>query len=748
MPLFRVNPRAVLILWTATSCNLAAQTAAPRGQPANTIAATQSRDPIQLDGRLDEPAWTGANVVAELTQQSPRPGERSPYRTTVRVVLAGDKLYFGFDCTDPDPHRIAIHTMQRDGNFQGDDTVAVVLDTYGDRRTGYYFQINAAGARTDGLISSTDTPSLDWDGIWDARTARTANGWSAEIVIPANTLNFTQDLAAWGVNFERSIARDRTVLRWASPTLDSVLYDLSRAGDLTGVTGLRQGRGVEVSPSIVGRTLNDFPSQNRFWQGQPSADITWRITPQLASVFTFNTDFAETEVDSRQLNLTRFPLFFPEKRSFFLEGANQFRFGLGLDQGAALVGSGTQFIPFFSRRVGLLEGEQIPINAGVKLNGRAGRWNIGLLDVQTRDKYAASLGSVVPGTNLFAGRVSYDVTPKLRLGTLLTNGNPDGVHRNTLAGFDGVWRTSEFLGNKNFMVGGWTAFSAGDVPKGNRTGWGFRADYPNDLWACFTSINQFGEALDPALGFLPRPGTRRFDASCDFKPRPSKTGPFRWVRQEFMEHSYSRVTNYRGETESWRFFWAPINVSLESGDHLEFNFVPSYEFLPAPFEIAQGVTLPVGAYRFDRFRAELQTSRHRPWEFGTTTWFGTFYDGRLLQQNNYLRFTDRKGRWQVGFTTDQNFGALKEGKFVQRLLQTNVAYAFNPNLVWTSFLQYDTESQNVGNNMRLRWTIKPGNDLFIVWNRGWKRLILSRDDLSVVPDKDLIAVKLRWTFRR
>jgi hypothetical protein len=170
--------------------------------------------------------------------------------------------------------------------------------------------------------------------------------------------------------------------------------------------------------------------------------------------------------------------------------------------------------------------------------------------------------------------------------------------------------------------------------------------------------------------------------------------------------------------------------------------------LPAPFEIAQGVTLPVGAYRFDRFRAELETSRHRPWEFGTTTWFGTFYDGRLLQQNNYLRFTDRKGRWQVGFTSDQNFGTLREGKFVQRLLQTNVAYAFNPNLVWPSFLQYDTESQSIGNNMRLRWTIKPGNDLFIVWNRGWKRLILSRDDLSVVPDKDLIAVKLRWTFRR
>jgi Domain of unknown function (DUF5916) len=677
-------------------------------------------------------------MIVDLVEQSPRAGGLSPYRTRVRVLVLDNKLYFGFQCTDPDPNAIAVHTMQRDGKVEGDDSVAVVLDTYGDHRTGYFFRVNAAGARVDGLIAGSERPSLDWDGIWDTRTARTADGWSAEIVIPASTLSFTKGLAAWGVNFERNIARDRTVLRWTSPTLDSTLYDLSRAGALTGVEGLEQGRGIEVSPFAVGRVQTDFRQPNRVWQGQPGADVTWRIAPELASVFTFNTDFAETEVDSRQLNVTRFPLFFPEKRSFFLEGANQFGFGLGLDE---------QFIPFFSRTVGLFEGEQIPINAGVKLNGRVDKWNIGLLDVQTRDKFVSSVGSVVPGTNLFAGRVSYDVTPKLRVGTLLTNGNPDGIHRNTLAGFDSVWRTSQFLGNKNFLIGGWTAFSSGDIHRGNRTGWGFKIDYPNDLWDCFASLNQFGESLDAGLGFLPRPGTRRFDASCEFRPRPSKSGPFRWVRQEFMEHRYYRVTNYQGVTESWRFFWAPINVQLESGDRFEFNWVPWYEFLPEPFEIAKGVILPVGAYNFTRFRLEFQTSSHRWWEFGTTTWFGSFYDGRLLQQENYLRFTDRKGRWQAGLSSDQNFGTLKEGSFVQRLMQLNLVHAFNPNLVWTSLLQYDTQSQNIGNNMRLRWTLKPGNDLFVVWNRGWQRLLLSRSDLNVIPDKDVLAVKLRWTFR-
>jgi hypothetical protein len=167
-----------------------------------------------------------------------------------------------------------------------------------------------------------------------------------------------------------------------------------------------------------------------------------------------------------------------------------------------------------------------------------------------------------------------------------------------------------------------------------------------------------------------------------------------------------------------------------------------------PFEINPGVTLPVGGYRFDRFRLEFETSRHRPWEFGTTTWFGTFYNGRLLQQENYLRFTSSRGTWQAGVSTEQNFARLKEGNFVQRLWQLNMAYAINPNIVLTSFLQYDSESENVGNNLRLRWTFKPGNDLFIVWNRGWKRLFLSRDDLTLIPETELLAVKLRWTFRK
>src|SRR5580765_5671645 len=416
-------------------------------------ASANSSPSITLDGLLNEPVWRDAPTMT-LVQQAPKPGQPTPYETQVRIIVTGDRIYFGFTCKDPDPRRIAIHTMQRDSDMTGDDTVRIVLDTSGDRRTGYFFQINAAGTRVDGLISSVDSVSLDWDGIWDARTARTPEGWSAEIVIPSRTLSFTPRLNDWGLNLERFIPRERLWLRWSSPTLDSFLYDLSRAGQLTGVGEVQQGKGIEITPYATAKTKQFYGAGSRAWQGAVGGEVTWKITPQLVTVFTANTDFAETEVDTRQINLTRFPLFFPEKRSFFLEGANQYTFGLNLGQ---------QFIPFFSRNVGLLDGAQIPIDAGVKLNGRVGKWNLAALDVQTREttvpkQVQDDLGltsALVPGTNLFAGRVSYDFNENLRVGTLVTHGDPEARRNNTFAGIDAVWRTSKFRGNKNLQFAAW-----------------------------------------------------------------------------------------------------------------------------------------------------------------------------------------------------------------------------------------------------------------------------------------------------
>jgi hypothetical protein len=716
-------------------------------------ALVRSEVSIALDGRLDEPAWRDAPVL-KLVQQSPKPGLPTPYETEVRVIVAGDRIYFGFTCIDPHPGHIAIHTMRRDetmgrdGATKTDDTISIVLDTYGDQRTGYFFQVNAAGTRTDGLISNPESASLDWDGIWDARTAKTSNGWSAEVVIPSRTLSFTRGLTQWGLNLERYIPRERMALRWSSPTLDSSLYDLGRTGTLSGLADLEQGKGIEFAPYGIGRTKEFYGASPRSWQATAGGEITWKATPQLVTVFTANTDFAETEVDTRQINLTRFPLFFPEKRAFFLEGANQYEFGLGLG------GDEPQFIPFFSRRVGLLGGDQIPIDAGVKLNGRVGKWNLALLDVQTRETFVtpetaqelAVPSQLIPSTNLLAARISYDFDEHLRVGMILTNGDPAGFRQNTLAGVDAVWHTSKFRGNKNLLMGAWSATTQGDLGPGSRLGWGFKIDYPNDLWDCSTSVNQYGDALDPLLGFLPRPGARRTAVGCNYQPRPSKDGPFRWIRQEFFENQYLRYTDSKGIVESWSYFMAPVNVRFESGDRFEFNWYPHGETLLAPFEVAPGIVIPPGSYDFTRWRFEAQTSEHRPWQFGATTWVGTFYNGHLTQWENYIRWTSPKGKVQLDLDTENDFAHLPAGNFVQRLWSVRAAYAWNPNLVLSSFIQYDTESQNVGTNTRLRWTIKPGNDLFIVWNRGWQRIVTD-PHVSIIPQSDLIAIKLRWTFR-
>lgn len=713
-------------------------TGVARAQEPTAATVLRIKDAIRLDGRLDEPFWSQAAPI-RLTQQAPKAGEATPFETTVRIAATPENLYFAFECLEPDPRQLAVHTMQRDGDVEGDDFVSIALDTYGDRRTGYFFRVNASGARVDGLIAGPEDPSLDWDGIWDARTHRAADRWTIEVTIPTRSLNFTRGLDTWGANFERNIARVQTVLRWTSPTLDSFFYDLSRAGTMTGLAELKQGLGLEFSPYTTGRSRQDFSVGDRDLLGAVGGDFSYRVTSQLAAVVTANTDFAETEVDTRQLNLTRFELFFPERRTFFLEGSNQYQFGLGLED---------KFLPFFSRRIGLIDGDQIPIDAGVKLNGRVGRWNLGVLDVRTRGTTLAS-GDSVPSTNLFVGRPSVDVTEKLRLGAIVTDGSPDGVRRNTLVGFDAVYRTSEFLRDKNFFVGLWGAATTRPAGSGsgNRSGYGIKVDYPNDRWDCFVSFHQFGEALDPALGFIPRTGIHRTDWACEFRPRPRKDGPFGWVRQQFMDHRFYRITNHQGLVESERFSWVPVNVQMESGDRFSVNWLPTLENLPVPFEIADGVELPVGRYRFDRVIGEVETSPNRRAQFGNTSGFGSFYGGRLYQQSNYIRYTSAKGGWQAGLSVEQNFGRLPEGRFVQRLWQLNTTYAVNSYTSLTSFLQYDSVSQTVGNNLRFRWTLRPGNDLFVVWNRGWKRLYVSPSDRALSSDTELLAVKVRWTFR-
>ncbi len=687
---------------------------------------------LTIDGNLHENAWQHASQIPNLVQQDPHPGEPTPFTTEILILVEETGITFGFICHDPDPSKISVHTMERDGELDGDDSVAMVLDPFGDQRRGYYFQINAAGARVDGLIDGPESISLDWDGIWDAATARTAEGWTAEIHIPAQTLRFPAGIDRWGLNLERFVARDRVTLRWADSSRNAQLADLRRAGAITGVGDLKQGLGISISPYGIVHADKDEGAEEHTTTGDIGGDATWNITSELSAVATVNTDFAETEVDARQINLTRFPLFFPEKRAFFLEGSDQFQFGSGL---------GYDFIPFFSRRIGLYQGEQVPLELGGKILGRYGRWGIGLLGTRTGQTEA------VDQTNLFVGRITYDVDSHLTVGTIITDGDPDGVSNNTLMGADAIWQTSTLGGDKNFSVGAWVAGSSGDVPSGRSNGWGLKVDYPNDLWDVAFIYKEFGEGLDPAMGFLPRPGTRWVTGGASYMPRP-ETGLFDWVRQ-FKFELYPRVVyDLNGNVQSWRVFTAPFNARTESGEHLEANYVPEFEWLEEPFEIADGVVIPAGEYQFDRFRVEVETSEHRPVSVSSSVWFGEFFTGTLTQWEAGINFASGGGHLHLNLVAENDFGYLPEGDFIQRLYHLRAVYAFSPDLIFSTDTQYDSEARDVGINMRLRWTIEPGNDLFLVWGSGMKRPAGPDDDWGLVRSvEDHLAVKLRWTLR-
>jgi Domain of unknown function (DUF5916) len=719
-----------------TAYVFAAGTAAAIGPSDPTVHARIASGPIRVDGVPDEPAWAGAAVIGDLVQQDPHPREPTPFHTEVRVLVDADNVYFAFRCADPEPDKIAVHTLQRDGNLDSDDHVTVVLDTFLDGRTGYFFSINAAGAKLDGLILAADNSSADWDGIWEGKARRTDNGWTAEIALPAKTLHFASGAAAWGLNVERVVPRQRLHLRWTGTSLDATLVDMRRCGRLAGVEGLRQGWGLSFIPFGLLRYEWQRTDGNGSLKPTAGGDLYYNFTPSLTGVLTVNTDFAETEVDAQQINLTRFPLFFPEKRPFFLEGSTNFDFGVGL---------GTEFIPFFSRRVGLFDGRRVPILGGVKLFGRAGRWGIGVLDAYTDDLSTEGASAGAPRSNLGAARVTYDVSEHLRMGTIVTDGDPSGQAENRLFGADLVWQTSKMFGDKNFTAGGWWTRSGGDKTPGDPSGYGMTLDYPNDLWDWNATYRHFGDALDPKLGFLPRRNANWYSAYIAYQPRPGP-GPFGWARQFYFELEPELIVNLEGVTETRRVFVAPFNVVTHQGDHFEANWIPTFEQLVDPFEVSPGVVIPPGSYHFTQFRVQAESSEHRPLAISATSYLGGFYDGRLIQTILSGSATTRSGRHRVELVTENDYGYLPEGNFIERLDQLRWTYSHTPDLTLSLFTQYETDSRILGWNARFRWTLKPGNDFFVVWTRNWLRTEPD-SPLRFQRDSESVVAKLRWTFR-
>lgn len=689
--------------------------------------------PLRIDGALNESAWQLADSITTLTQVEPHQGAAPSARTVVRVLATADAIVIGVRADYADGVGIVSYALSRDAVLDNEDNIKIVLDTYRDRRSGYVFAVNANGARYDALIAGPgESENANWDAIWEAATVRTARGWSAEIRIPVKSLLFRPDLTEWGFNIQRRIQQLQETVRWTGAAQDYKVTQTSRAGVLTGLPSFALGLGLSIRPSLTvggARDSAGLPLRNG---SHGSLDVTQRVGSNALASLTVNTDFAETEVDTRRVNLTRFPLFFPEKRTFFLEGADIFDFGLGL--------SG-EVVPFFSRRVGIDDGVQVPIRAGLKLNGRSSGTSYGVLAVRTGDT-----DTLNTGTQLAALRVKRDVLGESSVGFIATLGDPTSRAGSWLAGPDLTYRNSRFRGDKNLLIGAWALGVGRSDLRGDRSAVGLKIDYPNDRWDIAASYKRIGESFDPSLGFVPRSGVHLVAASANWQPRPKQPIAGMHIRQCFWENELSYAAGLTGAWQSYRYFMAPVNCRLESGDRFEFNIVPTGERLAAPFEIADGITLPAGAYHFQRYRIEGGLAQKRRLNAQATIWFGGFYNGHLTQYQ-------LTGAWKpsalftLEFNGEHDVGTLPQGHFVQDVLGTRLRINVSPDLQFASFLQYDTGSNAFGTNTRVRWTFSSLGDLFVVYNHALR----TRDPVTLRPElkfgSNQFLAKVQYVFR-
>jgi hypothetical protein len=682
---------------------------------------------------MDEPAWVAADSLAQLTQIEPNEGTTAASRTVVRVLADAGTLIIGVRADDPEPDRITSFARDRDASLDNEDHIRFVLDTYMDGRSGYVFSVNPNGARYDALVANQgEGQNADWDALWEAATARTPTGWSVEIRIPVKSLLFRRGLTTWAFNVQRRVQRLLETDRWASPDRDVKFNLTSRAGLLTDLPQFDLGVGLSVRPSITAGAGK--PAAGAGWRDEAdvSLDATQRIGANSLASLTLNTDFAETEVDTRRTNLTRFPLFFPEKRTFFLEGSDIFDFGLGL----------TDPYAFFSRRIGLLGGREVPLTAGGKINGREGATSLGALVVRTGELDTLGTDNV-----LGVVRLKQNVLRESSVGAILTAGDPIGRAQSWTAGTDLTYQTSRFQGDKNFLVGVWGLAMDREDLSGRRHAVGAKIDYPNDLWDVALTYRWVGENFDPSLGFVPRRAAQMFNFNVNFQPRPS--GPILGlkVRQMFNEFLNTLVTDLDGKWESYRIFWAPINWRFESGDRFEFNFVPVGERLVEPFEIADSVVISPGSYHWTRWRLEHQFASKRKLSGQITWWFGDFYTGSLDE----FAIT---GAWKpsslfiVELNAMRNVARLAQGNFTQQVIGTRVRVNISPDLQVNSYLQYDNQTESFGTNTRLRWTFSPLGDLFLVYNHNVNELrdILDRHRGWGFASNQLL-LKAQYAFR-
>jgi hypothetical protein len=701
--------------------------------PRPALAALLITEPIKVDGLLDDEAWQKADVAAGFIQREPNPGQPATEPTEVRVVYTDSTLYVGIHALAADPGEIVGEEMQRDGALYRDDSVLVLLDTFNDDRNSYFFEVNPNGAFTDALVTDEGRDfNVQWDAVWRAVARRTSDGWSAEMEIPFATLRFDPAKDTWGLNVRRLIRHKNEEVFWAPVPLEGNLFRVSLAGDLTGIRGPKPGLNLRVKPFAIGSAskLQGPEGSLSREDGDLGLDVKWGITRSMTLDLTYNTDFAEAEVDDQQINLTRFSLFFPEKRDFFLENAGIFEFGFN--------SPGTPYLkPFFSRRIGISPfGTIVPIDWGARLTGRSGPWSLGLLDAQTGSYHLDGAGDQ-PEDNWGVVRLKRNLGERSNVGFIATNRDQNGLGTNRVYGFD-----TDFKPNQNTTLSAFYTRSETDnrfLSRGAGDDWagGARASWQGPTSFYAFDFLQIGEEYNPESGFLLRSDVRRYVPRFSLNPRPATRGS---IRNYIFGATGDVVTDLDNETQTVEFAADLFGVTLQSGDEYVLFGDHARDRVPGPFQLGD-VVIPAGDYQFNDAGISFQTNNARRLAVDGYALAGTYYGGDRLSSS--LNLGVRASKYLRSDTTwVYNDIKLPGGTFNGNIIRQRLGLSLSPTLFANTYIQYNDIFDFLSLNLRFNWLYRPGADLFIVFNQNWNAPSLS--DLTA-GDREVI-VKFTYLF--
>jgi hypothetical protein len=698
---------------------------------------------MRIDGALDEAHYRSVSPMSDFIQIEPNAGQLATEKTEVWLAFDDDNVYVTFRVWDSRMDELIANEMRRDNNgiFSGSDLVGVGLDTLFDRRNSVVFFTTPIAARQEGQVTNERQYAGDWNPVWDVRAGRFEGGWTAEMAIPFKSLKYRPGPQLWGFNairVKRSKNEVSFLTRMPNSRGQQALQQTSLAAVVVGMETPSGSRLLDVKPYVTANLTTNRATTPRVSNdpgGDVGLDAKIGVTESVTADVTVRTDFAQVEADEQQINLTRFSLFFPEKREFFLENQGTFGFG-GVPPGGANAGNSDAPTLFYSRRIGLNRGSLVPLDIGGRLNGRLGKFTIGVLNIQTGEEGI----SASPATNFSVVRVKRDILGRSSIGLIATGRSvaQSGVGSNEAYGVDGTFNFFE-----NVIFNTYWARTHTDGLRGDDHSYRAQFDYPADRYGIQVERVSIGDNFNPEVGFVRRDNMVRDWGQFRFSPRPRADRPIaRTIRKFSYTGSLERIENRQGRLES-REALGEFALEFQNADRFAVVYTNLFEYLPAPFAISPGVRLPVGDYEFNNLRVLFNMGVQHRYGFNTSFDYGTFYNGHkttLSVSRGRLGFSNQLS---VEPTYTINKVDLVQGAFTTHLTGTRVTYTMTPLMFTSALVQYSSSNNSVSANVRLRWEYRPGSELFVVYNEERNTLTRAFPDLS----GRAVIIKINRLFR-